>query len=238
MVELGANWITEGRIDFEYKKYLLLAYLQQASKHFDEAKLYPVLADLVEHYNNLNVYKERKELVQNQFPKALTKADFKKFQLEYEQLLTDDEHLGEIERLVDLALPMLEQHVKLGSELYEFIADKMEISPVGILPLYKEEGYLMICYEDSREARVFEFASTLFESAKENYRGLRTTYVDTYQLSLGNSLENIKVDLVRKMKKFANPATYAIGTTMSFPFRESIFPIAKRMLLQQLSTAA
>jgi hypothetical protein len=29
MVELKQDWLTDGIIDFEYKKYMLLAYLQQ-----------------------------------------------------------------------------------------------------------------------------------------------------------------------------------------------------------------
>ena len=33
---LDKNWITENHIDFEYKKYVLLAYLQHVSEHFTE----------------------------------------------------------------------------------------------------------------------------------------------------------------------------------------------------------
>ena len=39
MKQLNPNWLTEGWVDFEYKKYLLLAYLQKVSIDFDERKL-------------------------------------------------------------------------------------------------------------------------------------------------------------------------------------------------------
>ena len=53
MKSLSETWFAEGRIDFELKKYTLLAYLQEVNKHFDANKLYPQLADMVFHYNNI-----------------------------------------------------------------------------------------------------------------------------------------------------------------------------------------
>ena len=53
MVSLDKNWLTEGLIDFEYKKYELLAYLKNVGKSFSENRLYPFLGDLIFHYNNI-----------------------------------------------------------------------------------------------------------------------------------------------------------------------------------------
>ena len=50
---LSENWFAEGYIDFELKKYTLLAYLQQVNGFFNENKLYPQLADVIFHHNNL-----------------------------------------------------------------------------------------------------------------------------------------------------------------------------------------
>ena len=46
MKQLSETWFVEGYIDFELKKYTLLAYLQQINKYFNENKLYPQLSDL------------------------------------------------------------------------------------------------------------------------------------------------------------------------------------------------
>ena len=107
MKSLDINWITEGRIDFEYKKYLLLAYLQQISGEFNENRLYPFLADLVEHYNNVVSIKKNKEIVSSSFPKKISKLDFEKFKLKYEQLLDDADYLAEIEEILDFAIPKM-----------------------------------------------------------------------------------------------------------------------------------
>ena len=46
MSSLSTNWITEKHIDFEYKKYVLLGYLQHVNESFTENKLYPSLSEL------------------------------------------------------------------------------------------------------------------------------------------------------------------------------------------------
>lgn len=46
MFSLSQNWITENHIDFEYKKYMVLAYLQDVKQHLTEAKLFPAISDL------------------------------------------------------------------------------------------------------------------------------------------------------------------------------------------------
>ena len=67
MPSLSTNWITEKHIDFEYKKYVLLAYLQHVSAHFTENKLYPDLSELITHYRNVLSLKENKQTMFDSF---------------------------------------------------------------------------------------------------------------------------------------------------------------------------
>ena len=64
MKQLSDTWFAEGYIDFELKKYTLLAYLQEINKYFNENKLYPQLGDVVFHYNNLVEVRENKMLAE------------------------------------------------------------------------------------------------------------------------------------------------------------------------------
>jgi len=41
MKKLPTNWLTDGLINFEYKKYLLLAYLKSVEEEFESKRLYP-----------------------------------------------------------------------------------------------------------------------------------------------------------------------------------------------------
>ncbi|WP_237143972.1 hypothetical protein [Pontibacter pamirensis] len=81
MYTLPANWLTEGLLDFEYKKYLLLAYLKAAKTEFGKQRLYPVFSDLIMHYRNLQQVKAHKQLVYESFPERISRADFEKLEL-------------------------------------------------------------------------------------------------------------------------------------------------------------
>src|SRR4051812_47971464 len=105
MKKLSKDWITEKYIDFEYKKYILLAYLKEVSENFDQTRLYPYLADLVEHYRNVLSIKENKESIYNSFPKRTEGADLEKFKLIYSKIVEDDELMQAIESIVQYSIP-------------------------------------------------------------------------------------------------------------------------------------
>ena len=236
MKSLNANWITEGRIDFEYKKYILLAYLQEVSKSFSEAKLYPFLSDLFQHHNNLLALKERKENAINSFPKKITRMDVEHLRIEYDRLVTDDGCMEEINHILDYAMPMLRQYVEEGKELYEFVEDKLLFVPIGVIPLRPVEGYLLLKQLNRNDVAVYEYGITLFENANEKYRSIRTLYVTTYTAGITNTFESIKYDLIKNRKEIGNPATYAVESKMHFPFEETFYPIARRLLMRHLGS--
>ena len=86
MATLSQNWITEKHIDFEYKKYMLLAYLQDVSENFTDSKLYPYLAELVSHYRNVISIKENKKNLFESFPGRISSVDFNNFKMVYEKI--------------------------------------------------------------------------------------------------------------------------------------------------------
>src|ERR1700755_3710166 len=103
MKQLSDTWLSEGYIDFELKKYTLLAYLQEISKYFNESKLYPQLADLIFHYNNLVAFRENKKYLQEQFPKRLTGIQIEKLQVLYEKMIGDAELMQQLEEIINYA---------------------------------------------------------------------------------------------------------------------------------------
>ena len=91
MKTLSETWFAEGYIDFELKKYTLLAYLQEINSGFRQNKLYPQLADIIFHYNNMVSFRNNKKLLQDNFPKSLTGIQLEKLSLLYRQVIADDE---------------------------------------------------------------------------------------------------------------------------------------------------
>jgi len=141
MEALKHDWLTEGLIDYEYKKYILLAYLKDVRSRFNKSELYPFMSDLVFHYRNLLKVKESKQLLFEHFPKTLSRADFLKLKLSYDKLVKDDEVMLVIEDIIAFALPKMEQILDEGKELFEFVEEHIELSPVGLSPIYAQDGY-------------------------------------------------------------------------------------------------
>src|SRR5918993_5862866 len=135
MKQLSETWFVEGYIDFELKKYALLAYLQEINEQFNENKLYPQLADLIFHYNNIVAFRENKKHLQEHFPKKLTGVQIEKLQTLYEQMIEDDELMQELEEIINYSADEMKTTISSGAEIYEFVEDNMQISPIGIIPL-------------------------------------------------------------------------------------------------------
>jgi hypothetical protein len=237
MNTLNNNWLTEGLIDFEYKKYLLLAWLQDTSLRFSEKKIYPKLAELVEHYNNLIQFQKQKANIVSGFPKEISKLDFEKFKIEYRTEIEDAELIKEIDAIVEFALPEIEEHLSLGRELYEEVEHKVEIFPVGIMPIRNEEGYFFLSDYLKKIVNVYYYQISIFESAVEKYRGIHTRYIYSYETGFSNTYEQVKYKLIAQNKQIPNPATYAVEFKQSYPLPETMLPVAKRSLVRYISTA-
>ena len=116
MKKLSETWFAEGYIDFELKKYTLLAYLQEINRVFRENKLYPQLADIVFHYNNMVAFRDNKKLLQDDFPKRLSGIHMEKLSLLFEQVIEDDDMMKELSDIIEYATGKM-QKVKLREEL-------------------------------------------------------------------------------------------------------------------------
>jgi len=238
MTELPKDWLTEGLIDFEYKKYIMLAYLKDVRQNFQGHILYPFLSDLVFHYRNLLSIKENKQLIYENFPKVISKADFEKLKVSYKSIIEDDEIMSEMEEIIDFALTRFKDLLEEGKGIYEFVEEKVEIQTIGLSPLYAKEGYLLLNQSVKTDLEVYKYLVTVFESADETYRAVNTEYLETVPKSINSTYESIKLELIRKYKFMPNPATYLISAKVNLPFEQTFLPIAKRLLVKNINTAA
>src|SRR6478736_7081454 len=238
MKSLSETWFADGYIDFELKKYMLLAYLQEVNKYFYEHKLYPQLSDIIFHYNNLVAFRENKKFLQEQFPKKLTGIQLEKLQILYEQMIEDDELMLVLEDIINYSTGKIRHTISNGTEIYEFVEENLNIFPIGLVPLETNEGYFFLSEGSYRETRVYYYRLNIIKKHDEKYRSIRTEFVNQWERNLVNSYENIKAELIRNRKDFPNPAVYSIETDLNFPIDETLLPIAKRSLVRYISGKA
>jgi hypothetical protein len=235
MEKLNENWITENHIDFEYKKYLLLAYLQHVSEKFEETRLYPALSELVSHYRNVISLRDTRKNLFDSFPGTLTQADFTSFKLVYEKLAEDDKLMQEIESIIEFSIPQFQFYLAEGKKIYDFIESQIKIFPVGIMPIHTDAGYLFLRCGEASDTQVYEYVITIFDQPDERYRAISLQYITSYEKTLRNTYENIKHDLVMYNRNLPNPATYVIESELLVPLEDTFLPLAKRSLVKYLS---
>ena len=232
MKNLESDWLTKGLIDFEYKKYILLAYLKTVRENFDDKKLFPYVSDLIFHYRNLQTIKEKKELMLENFPKSISKADFENLRITYKKLVEDNEVMQELSTIVNLASDNIKQSLEQGRELYEFFEKQIEISPIGLTPLNNQEGYIFISEKKNKEYKLFRYLISIFENSIDRYRAVNFQYLGTFKKRITETYESIKQNLIKTHVELPNPATFLMLSELWIPYEETYLPIAKRMLVK------
>lgn len=250
---LRSNWITEKQIDFEYKSYLLLAYLKEVDESFSRSRLYPYFPDLIGHHQNLLHLRNERLSLAGKFPKELTKIDLKEPKLEYKSLLRDGEIMDEINSIVEYSIPKIEYYIEEGNSIYNLVREKINIFPVGVLPIYVKEGYILLTFFSGgrKKANIFQYCLSLylsqrtdtsqdsFATSAENqgqmFCNIQTRYVTTMTMTAANTFENIKTQLIKNNPELPNPATFAVESELSFPLNETLLPVVKKLLVQYVA---
>lgn len=235
MEKLSKSWFVEGPFDLEHKKYVLLAYLQEVSQKFTKTELYPHLSELVSQYRNLETFLSREKDLYNQFPTEIKGLDWHNFKVAYQKVIEDEELMRSIRTIIEWSLPKMEASLKEGREIHDFIEQNINIKPVGVEPISKEEGYLLIQNAEDPTTKVFSYEIALFERSEARYRSVKTKFLSEYKRNFVNTINSIKGDLIRQFKHLPNPATYAIESEIKVPLRPTLLPIAKKLLIRELS---
>ncbi|MFC4872957.1 hypothetical protein [Negadavirga shengliensis] len=234
MNRLSENWISEGWIDFEYKKYILLAYLKSVDEKFREVKLYPAMSELIKHYEKLCHIDKNRHQMKLAFPKELKGVDFENLKIKYARLMQEDDVMKELGEIVDFARPKIKEQIEEGKSIYEFIESHLEIEPIGLTPLYQKEGYALLSYDSSKDIYVYRYTITLFQNSLDKFRGIALQFVGKVRRSLVNTYDRIKMDLVKKFGDLPNPSAWRIHSLQEVPLEESLLPVSKRLLLKHV----
>ncbi len=234
---LSLDLFTQVSSDYEKHQYLVLAGLKKTEEQFYQNKIYPHLMELVKLYKSLNEIKKKLEDLREEFPKKIKNIDLVNRKIEYQVVFVEESDINLVEDLINWALPHIQKVLEKGVTIHEFVEKDISIEHVGIVPNYKEEGYFFIPDRLASELRLYQFELSIFQSSDDNYRSLKTEHVKSLEMGMARfSPNSIKLELIREKKDLPNPATYNFDTNLEFPFNETIFPVAKRKLMQKIYT--
>jgi len=237
MGTLKHNWLTDYLIDFEYKKYVLLGYLQKTKLEFDQFRLFPMLSDLIFHYRNLMHYIENKELIDENLPVEMSGIDLNAMKLFYESVSQDDQIMSILNEIVAYAMPQLEDAIYEGREIYEVVEEHIRMDMIGVQPLYTKEGYFVLTSEEERIANIYRYHLSEIEKPDESYRTITSTFLKAVEKRKYETVDHLKLELISEYEDMPNPALYRFHSNLHVPHSETFLPISKRILLKELLAA-
>jgi hypothetical protein len=234
MDSLSKDWITEGTLDFEYKKYILLAYLQHCRGAFEKKVLYPPLGELIEHHRNLVELNQTILQWKQNFPKNLSGLDTERGNLIYESTIQEDHYFSTVTDIVEYAIPTLRGALDEGKQIYEEVEQHIELVPLGVIPVYRDEGYLLVQPDMTDEVSVYNYRLSVITGLGENFRALEMNWIYNDKRSIAHTYESIKSELIHRFSQLPNPATFLCRSRGWLPLKETILPVTRRVLLKQL----
>ncbi|WP_456425594.1 hypothetical protein [Rhodocaloribacter sp.] len=236
MSRLSLDLFLSAGADFEGAQYRILDRLKRIRGAFSRNIIYPHLGELVEVYGALKRLLGSLDDLQKSLPGVLKGIDPETHEVLFEKPELGTGHMGLIEDLIQWALPLIQDAIEEGRTIFEFVEDHLYLEEVGLVPSYVEEGYLLVPDRRSRCLYILQYNLSIFTSAEERFRSLKTTHVKTIEYEgIAVAPQVVKLDLLAERRELPNPATYFIETVLDFPYEPTVLPIAKRKLLRHLS---
>lgn len=229
---LSNNWFIENNLDFEYKKYTLLAYLTKIEAQFNSAKIYPYYSELIKHYDISKKILNSFRINSDQFPKKLT--DINKGQLIYHNLFLENESINKVKDILNYSIHQFSSRIKEGQEIKKFLQNNITFFPLGILSDNINQGYLFITPTDKKQSFIYQYELSPI-NRQNKIDQIKTKYLGDYKLSFANTYEQKKRELLFKNSLFTSSSTYVFESSIDIPLAESYLPIAKLLLLNEIS---
>lgn len=229
----GIDRLLAPPLDRELKRYTVLAYAQRMQERFTSRRLYPYLDVLGQCVQELRSWGEQRDRMDAGMPKELIAIDLKRLRFSYSSGAEKPDALSMIDETIALALPELTRTLGTGNELRSELLDGIQFTPVGVMPLYANEGYLML--RQGSEARVYTYALHRVFAGMEGsaHMNLTTRFVSTYTIGLASTYEQIKRELTRAFA-WPNPAAFAFEAQKPLPPVETFLPLAKQLVYAEL----
>jgi hypothetical protein len=207
MERLRPGWFLHGLWDEEYQRYRFLAYLKHVQAAFFAQRLYPPLSDLIESYEEL------RSLAQAQQTTAAL-----------------EDSTDTLYRIIQFSIPKLEERIQEGQQIYDLIARHLQVEVVGLIPLYKAEGYLFLRRGGEKVVRAYRYEIRPIQD-KEGLVGIRLEPVEEFVFSiLATPFTILRERLLKAHKDLPTPLTLVVESPLEVPLQETLLPIIKRNL--------
>ncbi len=222
-MRLNTDWFIEPVIDFETKKYLLLAYLQNKNNELISQKLCHSHDELVEKSLALEEVIKNKTNLENSLSREMESIDWNKLRLVYKQENHSTEKIDELMEIILYAFPKINACRLDFKEEIERIKNEIQLDVVGILPNYLKDGFIILDQPSGYYLFSYETQAVLDLQGEKR---IIHQHISTYKNTLLHTPTSIKKDIVHGYKNtVVNPAVFILSYSTEIPVYETLLPL-------------
>ncbi len=210
---LSDFWLTSDPIDFEHKKYLLLAYEQRNNQHLKSKKIYPYLTDIVDKLMYVNEFIKNIKSFENSSTE-IDKIDWIKKEIYYKSKV-DDNSFDEIKQIALYSRDILSDLYIQFKNLYDDVDGSIVISGNQFSIFDKYQGYLIMKYGKKEKIMNYEIYKTLFPEPTFHLKTSKANLAEYYTTRYNRNIFEIIVN-------------------ESYPPKETTIPVIRRKFLMHL----
>jgi hypothetical protein len=205
--------------DLEKSKYLLLSKLKECEKYFNDSKIYPTFYKLIAFYDSIYDLLSNREKIYNREYGDDEEAN---------KLAGYNEDIEKTFTLMEWSIPHIVEVIESGRTLYDFVEDNLNIESIGINSSHNLQGYIIVPDNRNKTLHIIKYEQNLHNCLKSK--------------EVGNYKWNMIVIPKSVLKNYIiaedimNQIIYYMDTELTFPYSETILPVAKRKFLHYLQS--
>jgi len=232
---MDTDWVFQGSIDAEQKKYILLNYFQKLNKNLEEFKIYPMFTELSLHLGNVQTLINRNQILYtekkfNSFDDELLMYDLKVKDI---PKLNEDEY-DEYQRILRYSQPKLFDYFNIVKSLWMVINEKIYVNvKKNKKNIGSSSGFFY--YEKDGKIYIWKYTKRKVNKIPNQYRTkIDLIYQDDKQeLTITQLLSMFSTTY--KSKKEDKFPIFEIVCNDEFPMNETLIPLFKRKIMTYIA---
>ena len=223
--------------DFETSQYTILQILKEYKSELKNLKLYPsfeYLKEVVEELENVLI---RKACIKECSPVNKIKIELPDDQDVIDANSFVENEMGKIWNLIEWGYDVISPIYDEACILNNFIEQNVKLMAIEDTADYEDSGCLLIPNNKLEELNFYKFSNFNKTYYQQNQNCIEANLIESIEFNeiYNNELNDIGDKLINGFPELTNSPVYAIKTDLDLPFIESILPVAKKILAEELS---
>lgn len=232
---MDTDWLIHEPIDFEHKKYILLAYFKKLDKLLDQNKIYPTFIELSLHLASIQtLIKENIILYTDKVFKSFDDEVLLK-ELKAKELppISPEERI-EIDKILKYSSSKFFDYFNIVKSYWSLVYDSISVSIKRNKKNLKiGSGYMTFSHKKTNLIYVWEYEIKQYTpDLNEYFTDIKLIYEgDKKRLTLNEVIDNFSTFSNELIK---TAPVFSMKTSEEYPLNETLLPLFKRKLMSYI----